>query len=169
MQANPIAQIHIDEAVTDQKGHYVFKSWGPKFALLGYLRDGPELMFFKSGYKYFGTSNMPGSDTSKSEWNKKTVKLERFKGTLKEYAEHLFFSSLSSLWRIGYEIGYSMGDHCGWKSFPQMLRALNKLEAEYHAAEIKYGTVVSELRSNDKRLIEKGCGSILDVLGGNKK
>ena len=99
----------------------------------------------------------------------KTVKLEKFKGILTEYAEHLFFSSLSSLWRIGYEIGYSMGDHCGWKSFPQMLRALDKIEAEYRAAGIKYGTVVSGLKSNDKRLIEKGCGSILNVLGGAKK
>ena len=95
--------------------------------------------------------------------------MERFKGTLAEYAEHLDFSSLSSLYNIGFAIGDSLGDFCGWKSFPQMLRALDKLEAEYRAAGITHGMVVSRLKANDRHLIEKGCGSVFDVLGGIKK
>ncbi len=173
MEDNPIAQLHIDEAATDRNGRYAFKGWGPKFALLGHLRDEtPGLKFFKSGYKYFGTSNMPGSDTSKSDWNKKTVKLERFKGTLKEYAEYLDrYSFLSSLWYVGFAsaTGGTSGEHCGWKSFPQMLRALDKLEAEYRAAGITYETVVSTFKANDRFLKEKGCGSVFDVLGGADK
>ena len=172
MEDNPIAQIHIDEAITDQNGRYAFKGWGPKFALLGHLRsESPGLIFFKSGYKYLGLLNMLGNSTSKSDWNKKTVKMERFKGTLKEYAEYLSSTSLSSLWYIGFAAptGGKSGRHCGFTSFPQMLRALDKLESEYRAAGITHGTVVSDLKSSDNLLKDTGCGSVFDILGGGKK
>ncbi len=160
MEDNPIAQIHIDEAVTDRNGRYAFKGWGPKFALLGHLRDEtPGLMFFKSGYKYFGTSNMPGSDTSKSDWNKKTVKLEKFKGTLAEYAKHVgrLNSELTS-------IGQVWGDPCGWESFLSMIHALDVQAAEFERAGFNYGSVGSRIRSNAKNLQAAGCGSMEEIL-----
>ena len=164
----PIKQLQIFEATTDQNGRYQFPAWGPKFAVIGHLgSQSPRILMFKPGYKYLGLDNQwyEGRDSSKFDYNKKTVKLDPFKGTPAKYAEHL--SSLSSsLWSIGFDIGYHSGDYCGWRSFPQMLRALNRLEAEFRSARVVEGTVVSSFKSNDKILKEKGCGSILEVIGG---
>lgn len=162
----PIKQLQIFETVTDQNGRYHFAAWGPKFALTGNLRSqSPRVLMLKPGYKYLGLDNQwyEGRDSSKFDYNKKIVKLERFKGTLAEYAESL--SSLnSSLEHVGYDVGYHSGDFCGWTSFPRMLRALDKLEANFRAAGVRQGTVVSFLKTNEARVRAKGCGSVSEVL-----
>lgn len=168
----PIAQLQIFETVTDSNGRYFFPAWGPKvIPPTGELQgDSPGLLLFKSGYRSqrFVNFYWQTYGTSTFFYNKKTLKLERFKGTLAEYAESL--SSLSStLWVTGFDVGYYSGDYCGWKSFPRMLRALNQLEAEFRAARVVQGTVVTSLKSNDKILKEKGCGSIFEVLEGAGK
>ena len=161
MEDNPIAQIHIDEAVTDRNGRYAFKGWGPKFALLGHLRDeSPGLMFFKSGYKYFGTSNMPGSDTSKSDWNKKTVKLERFKGTLKEYSNDLGFLRGS--------LGFVEED-CNWKKTPLILIALDKERQIFRASGIDSGTYSLDYFDGLSKKEIKKCGSPSEFFKEQKK
>src|SRR5579859_732097 len=116
---NPVGELKIFETTTDQGGHYSFPSWGPKFALIGHLKsESPEILLFQKGYKFRALSNnwSPGSDTSKSDWDKKTVALERFKGTLEEYAKHLDLLN-DWLWTFG----HAHGDPCGWESFPKML------------------------------------------------
>ena len=159
---NPVGELQIIEAVTDQNGRYYFPSWGPKFAWSGYLKsESPEILMFKPGYKYLGVSNRwyRDRDTSKSDWNGKTVKLEPFKRTLEEYARHL--GRLSDLlWRIG----HAWAEPCGWKSFPRMILALDAQDAEFRRAGINYGSVASTLRSNDSHLRAAGCGSIEEIL-----
>jgi hypothetical protein len=96
------------------------------------------------------------------------VKLQRFAGTLSEYADSL--ESLSSSLRgMGYDVGSEGGDYCGWQSFPRMLRALEKVEAELHAGGVNRGTVVSFLKRNDAQVQKRGCGSIFAVLEGARK
>jgi hypothetical protein len=168
----PIAELQIFETVTDSNGRYYFPSWGPKLIPpTGQLQgDSPGLMLFKPGYRAGGFSNLYSETygTSTFFYNKKMLKLERFKGTPAEYAEHL--SSLSSsLEKVGYSVGYESGDWCGWKSFPRMLRALDKLEAEFRAAGVRQGTVVSFLRTNEARVREKGCGSVSELLNKVEK
>jgi hypothetical protein len=162
----PIAELQILEAVTDSSGRYYFPAWGPKFSLTGNLRsESPEILMFAPGYKFLGLSNQwyEGRDSSKFDYNKKTVRLERFKGTLAEYAESL--SSLnSSLERVGYGVGYHSGDYCGWRSFPKMLRVLAKLEGDFRAAGVRQGTVASFLKRNEAQVRDKGCGSVSDLL-----
>ncbi len=168
---NPVGELKIIETVTDQNGRYYFPSWGPKFAWSGHLKsESPEILMFKPGYKYLGMSNRwyRDRDTSKSDWNGKTVKLEPFKGTLEQYADNL--ASLSSgLWIVGFEIGSHSGDYCGWRSFPRMLRALDEMDAQFRASPVARRTVAAMLIGNDKFIQEKGCGSVFDVLGGAQK
>jgi len=95
---------------------------------------------------------------SKSDWNGKTVKLERFSGGAEAYAKHLGRLS-GDLWGIGHEY-----EACGWKSFPRLILALHAQDAEFRRAGINYGSVASEFRSNDSRLRAAGCGSIEEIL-----
>src|SRR5882762_1362276 len=128
----PIKELQISEAVTDPDGRYSFPGWGLKFALSGHLRsESPAIILFKQGYQFRRLNNewFEGRDPTKSDWNKKTVKLERFAGTLKEYAQHMWQFN-DSLWIAGYAVGDHSGDPCGWKSFPNMLRAMDKLDEE---------------------------------------
>jgi hypothetical protein len=166
-----IRELQISEAVTDEKGRYYFPSWGPRFALRGNLESrSPELLYFKSGYRARGLANEwhRGMDTTRSEWHGKTVKLEPFDGSPAEYAEHL--SSLSAtLWIVGFAVGEHSGDYCGWKSFPRILSALDRVESDFRAAGVVQGTVVSSLRSNDGILKAKRCGSVTEVLGARPK
>lgn len=168
----PVKQVQILEAVTDFSGRYSFPSWGPKFALFGQMRSAsPEIFVFKTGYKFRALYNEwhSGLDTTKSAWNRKTIALEPFSGTLSAYVEQL--SSLNSgLWNAGVDVGRHSGEYCGWTKFPKMLRQLDKLEAELRAAGVRQGTVVSDLKANsDKYLREKGCPSVFQVLGGLEK
>lgn len=162
----PVDELQIYETMTDEKGRYHFPGWGPKFALSGRLySESPELLFFKPGYRWLGVSNdwYRGRDTSTSDWNGKTVKLEPFKGTPLEYDKHL--SSLNgSLWTIGFSVGRHSGDYCGWKAFPQMLRSIDKQYGEFERLGIRHSNVVSDLRSNDSRLQAAGCGSVDEFL-----
>jgi len=167
---NPVGELKIIETVTDQNGRYYFPSWGPKFAWSGHLKsESPEILLFRPGYKYLGLSNRwyRDRDTSKSDWNGKTVKLEPFSGTLAQYAEQL--SSLSSsLETLGYGVSHELGDPCGWRMFPKMLRALDQLETDFRRAGVMQGTVVSFFKANDVLLQKKGCGSVLEILGVGK-
>jgi hypothetical protein len=167
----PINELKILETVTDQSGRYFFPAWGPKFSFLSgifgsLLSESPEILMFKQGYKYLGVMNYTYRDRnfSESDWNKKTVKLEPFAGTLEQYAQHL--SSLSSdLWTTGYGVGDHWGDYCGWKSFPNMLRALDKVDEEIKPLRVMWSTVTARLRINDAKLRSAGCGTVSELLG----
>jgi hypothetical protein len=164
---NPVGELKIIETVTDQNGRYYFPSWGPKFAWSGHLKsESPEILMFKLGYKYLGLSNRwyRDRDTSKSDWNGKTVKLEPFRGTLAQYAQHLW-SLNNDLWTVGYDVGNHSGDFCGWKSFPNMLRAMDKLAEELKPLRLMERTVTASLRAADAQLRAADCGTVADLLG----
>jgi hypothetical protein len=159
---NPVGQVHIYEAITDQAGRYYVPAWGPRFALMGTLTsESPGLLYYKAAYKYraLGNSWRPGRDNSVSDWNKKTVMLEPFKGTPLEYSKSLERLN-DTLWGVG----HAWGDPCGWRAFPGMLRAIDAQDAEFRRAGIGHSSVVTTLRANDGRLVAAGCGSIDEVL-----
>ncbi len=159
---NPVGELKILEAVTDKNGRYSFPAWGPRFALMGHLKsESPEILMFKQGYKfrYLNNNWYSGMDTSKSVWNGKTVKLDRFISNLHVYSDDLR-SLTSTLWIVG----YTSGDRCAWKAFPNMLRELDKLESEFRRGGIVRGTIVSDLRANDSQLRAAGCGSVDDLI-----
>ena len=108
-QTNATGSLMILETVTDQNGRFHFPAWEPKWHLgSGDLTDDdPELIFFKSGYKYINVSNSQytrpikyrdegrpvGAETKltgakrSSLWSGETIKMEKFGGTMEEYAK----------------------------------------------------------------------------------
>lgn len=127
----PAGQIMVTETVTDKKGRFHFPAWGPKSTPLSFpvplfksephlVNRDPHMLLFKSGYKWVGLENTPminynKGSLRKSEWNGKTIKMEKFKGDLKEYAKHLdFFDPIF------------IREDCNWKIVPKMVLAIDQ-------------------------------------------
>ncbi len=163
INGRPIEQVQIFETVTDQNGRYSFPAWGPKVILTMGNKGGnsPRLLLFKSGYRAGGFPNFYWQTygTSTFFYNKKTLKLERFKGALQDY-ERSLNSLNSSLWMVGHDGGAP----CGWESFPQMLKAIDAQYAEFRRAGGNPSSVVGSLRANDANLKAANCGSINELL-----
>ena len=138
MAVIPVGSIMLMETVTDVKGRYAFPAWGPLPRNQGVLmEESPRLAFFKTGYR--GASRINdyaepryGDRTQRSDWNGKTIKLELFKGSFAEYADHL------SLWKINLG-GFRHNEPCGWKKMPQMILALTDLRRSFWAQKIGSG------------------------------
>ncbi|MBZ0092495.1 MAG: hypothetical protein K8F27_09775 [Sulfuricellaceae bacterium] len=155
----PAGQMMVMETVTDKNGRLYFPGWGPKpipgrpkskssreNTLLDYLlssephlvnRD-PQLLLFKSVYKYVGLENKFTIDYNKgplrsSDWNGKTIKMERFNGTLEEYYS-------KSLMFLKGDLGFAYnGQDCEWQSVPRMVAALLKEERRFQENNIAHG------------------------------
>ena len=129
-----VSPIMLMEAVTDVKGRYVFPAWGPLPADHGSLRwESTRLAFFKAGYRAEGRINndLQPRRTQRSDWNGKTIKLELFKGSFKEYAQHL------NDWE-GNLRGFRH-EECGWKKMPQMILSVTDLRRSFRAQKISSG------------------------------
>jgi hypothetical protein len=158
MQPRPLSQLRIIEAVTDKEGRYAFPAWGPAVVMRGDLGSrAPGLVLFKPGY----TPRQLG--VSKDFPHQKTILLETFNGSLESYATELWWLN-HTLLKVGFEIGESSGDYCGWKSFPMMLRALDGQSARFRAANVRANTLADDLKANDAELVRRGCGSVREAL-----
>lgn len=121
---NPVGEMMVMETLTDAKGRFYFPGWGPKLrSLEGRLKTkSPGILLFKSGYEYRGLENKLNNKSLRgdldnplrSDWNGKTIRLERFKGQGEEYARHL--GSLSLSWAY-------TGNECEWKRIHRMVLA----------------------------------------------
>lgn len=105
------------EAVTDAKGRYEFPAWGPMKAKQGFVRDStPYIAFFKQGYKPQQVRNPGHAERQRvpkvwhSVWDGKTVALERFEGTLGDYANELM--PIKAL--------YGTYAWCEWEQMPRL-------------------------------------------------
>lgn len=148
-QTNTVGELMVLEAVTDKNGRFYFPAWGPKWHLgAGNLTDSdPELILFKSGYKYLrvsnsrylrpakysdvgkpsGTESKPTGSKRISFWSGERITLKPFKGTAEEYASHLSFLMTSLRF---------IEDDCHWKTTPQMVLALQKQSEIFKASGI---------------------------------
>jgi len=125
-------QLMVLETMTDQNGRMYFPGWGPKSVpstLANPLktsphleRRAPEILLFKPGYRCLQLTNALSTTYSmdsvrKSDWNGKTIKMDRFLGNSDEYALHL--TQLSN------SMGYAFrAHHCEWKETPRLLSLL---------------------------------------------
>lgn len=99
---NPRKRLQVLETVTGPDGSYAFPGWGPKpnptvfdkthlyFCCFLTSRD-PQLSLFKPGYRPRTVKNQGRSDSAvrTSDWDGKTIELEPFKGSQKEWARML--------------------------------------------------------------------------------
>jgi hypothetical protein len=188
MENYPVGQIEVLESVTDKNGRFHFPAWGPKLHLapFRYLTDSdPELLFFKSGYKYISVSNsldlrpkkyyydgMPGGTKEKptgskriSFWNGETIEMKRFKGSSEEYVDHFA--------RFNYDLGRIALDDpetCNWKKISQTIRVMNVERQRLEGLRIKpyrLSAIDNRLLDGDEYYIKKGgCGSPKEFFGG---
>ena len=142
-------RLHVFETTTDSRGNYLIPGWGPKrnaWYPWGRLRDrDPEISFFKRGYSPFTIQNRWDRNESMrfSEWDEKTIKLQKFTGTLEEWARELGFLQTSLAW----------GDVMDWRNVPKMTLAIlqergripHKLLDRVGGPE-ELGTTVEEIR-----------------------
>ena len=166
-------QMMVMECVTDKEGRFYFPAWGPKpipsFSVpardaqealylsvfpieLHLVNRDPALLLFKRDYKYLAlvnqfTTNYNKGSLRRSQWNGKTIKMERFKGTMEEYVRHLSF--LMGGLRF-------IEDDCQWKKTPRMLMALQEQADIFKAS----GIVSDIYRIDFLPTDEKKCGSV---------
>ena len=140
MQPHPVGQLTVMETVTDKNGRFYFPAWGPKTTFRGYFRDAPDIILFKSGYKwrsagdYYATRKDllgKGPSIRISKWHGKSIELRKFKDSFKEYAKSL--TRLSSM--LGYKFR-TQNNKCKWEKIPNMVVALHKQKAIFDKYEI---------------------------------
>ena len=169
---NNLGQMMVMEAVTDQAGKFSFPAWRPKKVPSDFtwatsnarLKNmDPEMLLFKSGYEYLRLQNdKPLKELGgmkpyvrTSEWNGKTIKMEKFKGSLQEYVKHL--SSLNDNLETATNSEYG---HCEWKNIPLMISANGKQSKIFRAENIPHSSFYGGLFSNEEYFLRKGCGSV---------
>ena len=161
-------ELTILETVTDKAGRFHFPAWGPKFANARLAWMDPEILLFKSGFKYerianeliFAALSDMGPSLRRSRWNGKTIKMEKFKGTTKEYSGDLSF--LNGLLRF-------VEEDCNWKKTPMILIALDRQRQIFRANGIDSGIYSLDYFDglSDKKV--RKCGLPRDFFKGQKK
>ena len=121
-----IIQLKILESITDKKGRFYFSTWGPEPnpSMIGYMGYGPQILLFKSGYKYRGLVNAvtytsESGPLRSSDWDGKTI-------TMRKQA-----SDPASLLRDYEQLNYSVESivrnaPCDWSKVPRLLLAVRK-------------------------------------------
>jgi hypothetical protein len=123
--------LEVLEAVTDTNGVFRIPAWGPKVKGQHgeFAETAPRLMLFKPGYRYRSVANVrPPREghVLQSDWNGKTIPMQRFIGSPLEYKEelHRLPIDLDNLHRY-------VGDY--WPHIPRFLCAAARFERDLAA------------------------------------
>ena len=155
----PPPPLQILETVTDKNGHFKFPAWGPipnRTSGTYFWGKDPLLIFFKRGYDMSGHENRitgePNEDRlRKSDWNRQTIKVGKFKESMRAYADQVSFTEG--------DLQYYVGHNCDWKRIPRMLAELYLLGQEFNRQGVKLPLGVTPV--GDLRIYSNngGCGS----------
>ena len=162
---SPLGELMVMDAVTDQNGTFHFPAWGPKKIPKGLdwnarLKDlDPQLLLFKSGYRWQELSNSKsmeqmshkGPAVRSSDYDGKTIELEKFKGTPQEYWKHIEYFHISWLQPLQH--------HCAWKGMPRMVVALDQ-----ESKRVGPTGFVDDLRRSEQENVREGCGTFAEFL-----
>lgn len=126
-------ELMVMETLTDANGKFHFPEWGPKYKLLGRMKnDDPQLIIFKPGYEFKSLANEWSSTEIRdyralrsSDWDGKTIELKVFKGTMSEYNQHLLFLNSDMYFAT------RGSKNCEWKNTKQMIVAMQELKTEF--------------------------------------
>lgn len=151
------------ETVTDSVGVFHFEGWGPKLKPRGtsfsaqLANADPELYLFKSGYRPSIIGNAVDMDKIRrdprvrtSDWDGKQLPLEKFDGTLAEYAD-------KEVWRLSSELHWTLAAKCAWTSAPKMVMTLKRQTEAFQAAGINTATFYTDLIDNEENQAKAGC------------
>lgn len=166
----PAGELMVMEAVTDVDGKFYFPAWGPKYVFMGRMKYfDPELILFKPGYIYKTLANewafSPIGDYEafrSSDWDGKTIELNKATENSQEYGEHLFRlkSNLDSVMRFSY--GDHDDDKCFWQKTPKIWVSMHKLSRNLENQGVKvFGSAIFRV---DYIPIRKNCGDPVKFL-----
>lgn len=153
-------QLKVLETVTDPQGRFYFPAWGPLVAPPGAYLEGfdPQIILFKPGYEYewfanqhFAPINSSISSTRTSWVNGTTIKLKKFEGDLKGYADALTL--------LHGEVDFAT-NNCDWKPIPRMLVALDKQARLFREAKVYSSLQTIDYITQDPR---GQCGSAQEI------
>lgn len=151
------------ETVTDSAGRFHFPGWGPKPKPKGtsfsaqLKSNDPQIYLFKSGYRPGEFNNALDLEKERldprvrtSDWDGKELPLQKFEGSLNDYAamEILSFS---------YELDRTLGPRCTWTNIPLMILALREQTETFEAAGIGTETFYTNLMANEEYEAREGC------------
>lgn len=174
--SRPAGQIQVMEAVTDAKGRFYFPAWGPKSTPISFHipfiegsphleNEDPAMVLFKSGYKWARQLNSSApilnynkSSLRKSQWHGKTIKLERFTGTLREYDMHLSLIHSRLLF---------LSEECHWQKTPKMILAIDQQYQDFRRVGIDSGLHL--VATIEGRSPAYGCAPVREYLNGVQK
>jgi hypothetical protein len=140
-------RLQVLEIVTDTTGAYQFPAWGPKvnprYPLSRLVASDPLIDFFLPGYTPRSVVNNFSSTASlrASEWDGKTITLERFTGPDNEW--------VMTLMHLQNFLGW--GDEMDWRLVPRMTLAL-----ELERLRLESSPVVQKRGMNLSGLYELG-------------
>lgn len=153
-----VGWVKVMEAVTDAKGRFAFDGWGPvEWKKPGALQGGsPTLILFKDGYQITflvqQTRERNGMAPAhmRSDYDKKTIKLARFRGSMGDYARHVarLDTDIDSLLATG---------ECNFKAIPHFLNSVDKVNEVFLA--MRLTNHVRSLSYLGERY-SKGCGDL---------
>lgn len=148
-----VRRLQVFETTTDSHGQYFIPGWGPKpntlYPWSQLDTKDPEISFFKPGYTPHTVENRwQRHDAVRfSEWDGKTIKLEKFTGTPEEWARELSFLQTDLAW--------GWRQVMDWRSIPRMSLALElerlslaqkKLKVSNISGLYAFGTTIEEVR-----------------------
>lgn len=147
-EGHPAGNMMVMETVTDAHGRFSFPAWGPALRwppTSQLMFQDPALTLFKSGYKGRGEQNEVKSHLNygpvrQSDWNGKTIKLDKFEGSLAEYGKRVSF-----LDDVLLAFAFSHHD-CSWQQIPRMLAAI-----EQERRHLKENNVPNDLKTLEER------------------
>lgn len=154
------ADMVLMESVTDQNGEFFFPAWGPQRIPAVFPTDArlkgqdPAIILVRRGYMSKGLSNdrptveqsLIGASTRTSDWDGKTIKLEKFTGDRKQFAK----SMAPLLTGLGY-------GGCNFKKIPRLLSTVIAAGNELRRQGLYSGLIsVDDLQS----MSEGRCGSV---------
>lgn len=164
LESDHNGNVHIAETLTDKKGYYSFPEWGPTFTMNGHLNESsPHLVFYKFDYDVIHLHNTVSGnlnrDSRVSEHSGKTIEMEKFNGTPKEYHR-----SLSSIYSVLQLSSYRDAFDCMWEKIPVFSSEMIKLGTYFRQNRVwlNIGSGYPRIESFDK----KGCGNPRVLLKG---
>src|SRR2546427_2208832 len=160
----PKGQMMVMESVTDKGGRLYFEGWTKTNLSTAELRNqDPQIVMFKPGYLRYGfvsdysAGRVFLGSNRKSAFSGQTIKLVRFTGTLKAYADQL----------SGYDSNlHNIVEDCEWKRIPRMILPLDEERKRVKALNERLVVTVPGIPYLEG--LSKRCGSPTDFFRAYK-
>ena len=156
MHKNSLGPIYLNETITDDLGEFRFSFW-IRVPLRGSMESySPVLRLYKQDYRVGGGINNRQYNPIlfiSSDFDGKSIELEPFVGTQKEYAEHIKD-------KIDFELSSIGNDNCILNKAPLILQAMEDVQTKFMMEGIN--TKFSAPRIKER--IDEECSGIEGLL-----